>query len=124
MFLLGALLTSVTMSVSISLTLLVPLTLKGIVRRTNVIPYIMGANITTFIDTLFASFLVPGGGATEVVLVEMVSVTAVSLPVLLFAYGPYSRLLLGTAHRVSSDMRWLAAFLAIMAAVPAALLLV
>lgn len=122
MFLLGAAITSVTMSVSISLTILVPLTMKGVVRRTDVIPYIMGANITTFIDTLFASFLVPGGGATEVVVVEMLSVTTVSLIVLAFLYGPYSRLLLGTAHLVSSRLRWLAVFLAIMAAIPLALL--
>ncbi|MBX7110731.1 MAG: hypothetical protein K1X87_02655 [Dehalococcoidia bacterium] len=124
MFLLGAAITSVTMSVSISLTILVPLTMKGVVRRTDVIPYIMGANITTFIDTLFASFLVPGGGATEVVVVEMLSVTTVSLVVLALLYGPYSRLLLGTAHLVSSRLRWLAVFLAIMAAIPLALLLV
>jgi len=123
MFLLGAALTSITMSVSISLTILVPLTMKGVVRRTDVIPYVMGANITTFIDTLFASFLVPGGGATEVVLSEMLSVAAVSVLVLLLAYGPYARLLLGTAHLVSSELRWLGAFLAIMAAVPLALLL-
>jgi Na+/phosphate symporter len=124
MFLLGAAITSVTMSVSISLTILVPLTMKGVVRRTDVIPYVMGANITTFIDTLFASFLVPGGGATEVVVAEMLSVTAVSVLVLLLIYRPYSRLLLGTAHVVSSDLRWLAVFLAIMAVVPLALLLI
>jgi hypothetical protein len=124
MFLLGAAITSVTMSVSISLTILVPLTMKGVVRRTDVIPYVMGANITTFIDTLFASFLVPGGGATEVVIAEMLSVTAVSVLVLLLIYRFYARLLLSTAHLVSSDLRWLAVFLAIMAAVPLALLLV
>ena len=124
MFLLGAALTSITMSVSISLTILVPLTMKGVVRRTDVIPYIMGANITTFIDTLFASFLVPGGGATEVVVAEMLSVTAVSVLVLLFAYGPYSRLLLNTAHLVSSQLQWFGVFLAIMTAVPLALLFV
>ncbi|MEZ4553228.1 MAG: hypothetical protein R3B59_04900 [Dehalococcoidia bacterium] len=122
MFLLGAAITSVTMSVSISLTILVPLTMKGVVRRTDVIPYIMGANITTFIDTLFASFLVPGGGATEVVIVEMLSVTTVSLGVLVFLYGPYSRALLGAAHLVSSRLRWLGVFLAIMAVIPLALL--
>jgi len=123
MFLFGALITSVTMSVSLSVTILVPLTLKGIVRRNAVIPYIMGANITTFIDTLFASFLVPGGGATEVVMVEMLSVTLVSLLVLTLAYRPYQRALLGVAHHVSAQPRWLAAFLAAMTLVPLGLLL-
>lgn len=124
MFLFGALITLVTMSVSLSVTILVPLTLRGVVRRTAVIPYVMGANITTFIDTLFASFLVSGGGATEVVLVEMVSVTLVSVVVLAFAYRPYARVVLATAHAVSSQARLLAVFLVVMSAVPVALLLV
>ena len=51
-FLLGALVTLLTMSVSLSLSILVPLSMRGYVRRENVIPYVMGANITTFIDTL------------------------------------------------------------------------
>jgi Na+/phosphate symporter len=124
MFLFGAIITSVTMSVSLSLTILVPLTMKGLVRRTDVIPYVMGANITTFIDTLFASFLVPGGGATEVVLAEMLSVSVVSLALLSFAYGPYARAVLSTARAVSSQPRLLALFLGVMTAVPAALLVV
>ena len=124
MFLFGALITSVTMSVSLSVTILVPLTLKGVVRREDVIPYVMGANITTFVDTLFASFLVPGGAATEVVLVEMLSVTAVSIVVLALMYGPYSRALLATAHLVSSRPRYLGVFLAIAAIVPAILLVI
>ena len=52
MFLLGSLITLISMSVSVSLSILVPLSQRGFVRRENVIPYIMGANITTFIDTL------------------------------------------------------------------------
>ena len=57
MFLLGASVTMVSMSVSVSLSILVPLSHRGFVRRENVIPYIMGANITTFIDTLLAAVL-------------------------------------------------------------------
>src|SRR5262245_13095255 len=60
MFILGAAVTSVTLSVSVSLSILVPLSAKGLVRRENTLPYIMGANITTFIDTLVAA-LIPGG---------------------------------------------------------------
>src|SRR5690606_8416992 len=57
MLLFGGLVTSITMSVSLSVTILVPLTLKNYVRRADVVPYVMGANITTFLDTLFASLL-------------------------------------------------------------------
>lgn len=124
MFILGALITSVTMSVAISLTILVPLTLKGIVRRETVIPYVMGANITTFLDTLFASLLLRSEHATPVVLAEMLGVTIVSVLVLLLAYGPYSRMVLGIAHRAASSRRGLATFLAVFGIVPVALLLV
>jgi sodium-dependent phosphate cotransporter len=45
------------------------------VRRENVIPYIMGANITTFIDTLLAAVLLNNHEAVTVVLAEMLGVT-------------------------------------------------
>ena len=53
-FALGLAVTTLTMSVSVSLSVLVPLSARGYIRRENVIPYIMGANITTFVDTLVA----------------------------------------------------------------------
>lgn len=111
MFLFGALVTSITMSVSLSVTILVPLALKRIVRREYVVPYVMGANITTFIDTLFAALLVNAREAPAVVLAEMLAVTIVSVVVLGVAYGPFSRLILASAHLVSSERRWLATFL-------------
>ena len=50
MFTLGALITAISMSVRLSLSILVPLSHRGFIRRENVIPHNMGANITTFID--------------------------------------------------------------------------
>ena len=82
MFLLGGLITMISMSVSVSLSLLVPLSARGFVRRENVIPYIMGAGVTTFIDTLFAAVVMDNPDAVTVVLVEMVAVTIVSLLIL------------------------------------------
>ncbi|MFN8639236.1 MAG: hypothetical protein U0360_07215 [Dehalococcoidia bacterium] len=118
MFVFGALVTSVTMSVSLSVTILVPLALKNIVRREHVVPYVMGANITTFIDTLFAALLVNARAAPAVVLAEMLSVTIVSVCVLALGYGLYSRVILASAHRVSSERRWLAAFLGMFVGTP------
>ncbi|MGH2543497.1 MAG: hypothetical protein ACRDIB_11890, partial [Ardenticatenaceae bacterium] len=46
MFLLGSAITLISMSVSLSLSILVPLSQRGFIRRENIIPYIMGANIT------------------------------------------------------------------------------
>ena len=84
MFLLGSAVTVVSMSVSVSPGLLVPLSARGYVRRENVIPYIMGANITTFVDTLVASVLMNKPESFTIVLVEMLSVSIVSLIVLMF----------------------------------------
>ncbi len=118
MFAFGCLVTFVTMSVSLSVTILVPLALKGYVRRDRVIPYVMGANIATWVDTLLAALLLDSPRAFTVVLTEMISGGLVSLSVLIFFYGPYTRLILGTAHLVSSTRRNLIIFLACLLLAP------
>jgi Na+/phosphate symporter len=123
MFLMGCLITSLTMSVSISLTVLVPLSLKGYLKRDHIIPYVMGANITTFIDTLAGSLILGGDVAFTVVLTEMLAVAAVSAVLLVALYAPYSRLILGLARWVTARPRHLALFLAAIVTVPAVLLL-
>jgi Na+/phosphate symporter len=128
MFFLGMLVTSLTLSVSVSLTVLVPLSARGYVRRENVTPYIMGANITTFVDTLLAAaLLAPPAAASHtpftIVLVEMLSVTTFSLLVLVLFYRPYQRLLERLLEWVLADTRRLAAFLLVILLVPVLLLL-
>jgi Na+/phosphate symporter len=123
MFALGGAVTMVTLSVSISITALVPLALKGYVRREHVIPYVMGANITTFIDTLFASVLLGGEQAFTVVLTEMLSVGLISAVVLIFFYGPYARGILSLAHWTTQRPRHLSVFLGAIVAIPAIMLL-
>jgi Na+/phosphate symporter len=73
------------MSVSVSLSILVPLSDRGFIRRENLIPYILGANITTFIDTLLASVLLDNPLAFTIVLVQMVSImtTIFVVPIIL-----------------------------------------
>jgi hypothetical protein len=124
MFLMGGLVTLATLSVSISLTLLVPLSMKGVVRRHGIIPYVMGANITTFIDTLFAAVLLDKPMAVTIVITQMTVTAAVSAVVLLALYGPYQRAILGLAHRVTSTRRGFALFLGAIVAVPVVLLAV
>jgi sodium-dependent phosphate cotransporter len=122
-FALGLAVTSITMSVSVSLSVLVPLSARGYIRRENVIPYIMGANITTFMDTLLAALLLNNPHAFTVVLVEMVSVALVSLVILLFAFRPYERFLLRLVDVISGRRLHLALFLGIILGVPVALML-
>ncbi|MCC7365005.1 MAG: hypothetical protein IT303_11595 [Dehalococcoidia bacterium] len=124
MFLMGCLVTLTTLSVSISITVLVPLALKGYIRRDHIIPYVMGANITTFVDTLFASVLLGGDAAFTVVLTEMISVALISVALLAFAYGPYSRTVLAGSRWATASPRHLGIFLACIVAVPAVLLFV
>jgi len=124
MFLLGCAVTSLTLSVSVSLSILVPLSAKGLVRRENTLPYIMGANITTFIDTLVAALINGGPAAFTIVLVEMISVATLSLLVLAFCYRPFERAILRLQEIVIRDNRTLGAFLCIMLIIPVILLLV
>jgi hypothetical protein len=111
------------MSVSVSLSILVPLSHRGFVRRENVVPYIMGANITTFIDTLLAAVLLNNPTAFTIVLVQMVGVGLVSLLILLTVYHPYERALLRSVSWITRDNRHLAIFMVTIFVVPLLLLL-
>jgi len=124
MFVLGCAITSLTLSVSVSLSILVPLSAKGLVRRENTLPYIMGANITTFIDTLVAALINGGPAAFTIVLVEMISVATLSLLVLALCYRPFQRAILRLQEDIIRNNRTLGAFLCIMLIVPVILLLV
>jgi hypothetical protein len=124
MFVLGLLVTAMTLSVSLSLTLLIPLSLKGYIRREGIIPYVMGANISTWVDTLVAALLLNSPRAFTIVFTQMAVGAAVSLLVLLFLYRPYSRLIHATAHRVTHSRREFALFLGAIFVVPLVLFLV
>lgn len=122
MFLVGAAVTTVTLSVSVSLSVLVPLSARGLIRRENAIPYIMGANITTFVDTLFVALVAGGPEAFGIVLVEMVSVAVLSLLVLGLCYRRFEEALTCTQTWIVQDNLRLMAFLALMLVIPLALL--
>ncbi len=124
MFALGLAITAMTLSVSISLTLLIPLSLKSYVRRDNIIPYVMGANISTWVDTLVAALLLENPRAFTIVFTEMAVGSCVSLFVLLVLYKPYSAIILSVARQVTHTRRGFALFLGAILLVPLALLLV
>jgi sodium-dependent phosphate cotransporter len=124
MFALGALITLISMSVSLSLSILVPLSTRGFVRRENVIPYIMGANITTFVDTLLAAVLLGNPPAFTIVLVEMLSVAFVSILVLAVLYRRYMRAMLHFVTWTTASNRNLALFMASIFVIPIVLMFV
>jgi Na+/phosphate symporter len=123
MFILGSVLTMITLSVSLSLSLLVPLSARGFVRRENAIPYIMGANITTFVDTLLAAVLLNNPTAFTVVLVEMLGIMVVSLVILITFYRAYQRAMLNFVEWVTAKNWNLAIFLAGILVVPIILMM-
>lgn len=124
MFALGAFVTLVSMSVSLSLGLLVPLSSRGFIRRENVIPYIMGANITTFVDTLLAAVLLRNPAAFTVVLVEMISILIISILILISLYSLYQRAMLQFVSWITTSNRHLAIFMITIFATPILLILI
>ena len=83
----------------------------------------MGANITTFIDTLVASLFMNNPASFTIVLVEMLSVAIVSLFILVLIYRPYERQILSLAGRVTSTRRNFSLFMLLLVGVPLVLLL-
>jgi len=118
MFTIGAAITMISMSVSLSLSILVPLSNRGYIRRENVIPYILGANITTFIDTLFAASLLDNSSAFGIVLISMLSITIVSITLLLTIFRPYQYRVNRLVYQITSNNRNMAIFLLLIFMIP------
>jgi solute carrier family 34 (sodium-dependent phosphate cotransporter) len=123
MFALGYVVAMLTLSVSVALTVLVPLAAKGYVKRDEAIPYIMGANITTLADTLVVAMLQPTPVAAQIVLAEAIGVTIISLIILAFFFQPVKRAVIGLDDwLVSSNLR-LAVFVGVLFILPVTFLL-
>src|SRR5262245_33131843 len=79
MFALGCLVALLTLSVSVAITVLVPLAAKGYVDRREAMPYIMGANITTLADTLVAAMILGRPEGVQIVLAEAIAVATITV---------------------------------------------
>jgi sodium-dependent phosphate cotransporter len=123
MFLLGCVVATLTLSVSVALTVLVPLAVKGYVKRDEALPYIMGANITTLADTLVVAMLQPTPVAARIVLAEAIGVTIVSLFILSLIYKPVKRSVIGLDDWLVTRNIRLAGFVFVLFLIPIALLL-
>lgn len=123
MFALGCLVATLTLSVSVALTVLVPLAVKGYVKRDEALPYIMGANIMTLADTLVVAMLQPTEVAAQIVLAQALGVAIVSIVILAFFYRPVRRAVTTIEDYFVSSNRRLAVFVAILFVLPIAFLL-
>lgn len=124
MFLLGCGVCMLTLSVSVALTVLVPLVAKGQIRRANTLPYIAGANITTLADTLVAAILLGNQDAVRVVVAVTVAVTVWTLFLLTFCYPAVRRFCLGVARRALESPARLVGFVGLLFLVPMILIAV
>ncbi len=124
LFGLGCLVAFLTLSVSMALTLLVPIVANGYLKREDTLPYIAGANITTLADTLVAAIVLGNADAVRVVLAEVVGVAAVTLVLLALAYPLLRRGAVAWAKLVLTNRRTLGTFVAALVVAPVLLIAV
>jgi Na+/phosphate symporter len=124
MFGCGCAVAFMTLSVSVALTLLVPLVAKGYLKREHTLPYIAGANITTLADTLVLAMLTGNPDATRVVLASTLGVTVWTIFLLAFAFPTVRKVAMGTARSTVSSRPRLALFIGVLLTVPLGLVLV
>jgi hypothetical protein len=119
MFFIGFFITLVTISVSVALTILVPLTAKGQVSRRQAIPYILGANVATMIDNLIISIVTGNPVGVQIVLAEFFAVALVTALLLAFVYRPLSKAVMALDDWVVDSSSHLWAFMAALFVLPA-----
>jgi solute carrier family 34 (sodium-dependent phosphate cotransporter) len=124
MFGLGCLVALITMSVAVALTVLVPLVAKGYAKREDILPYIMGANITTLGDTMLAAFALHSPAAVRIVLAEVIATSILTVLVLTFAYPQLRRAIWRFQRQVVKSKPRLATFTAALFVIPVALILI
>jgi len=122
MFAVGCLVALVTMSVSVALTVLVPVVAKNYVKREDIIPYIMGANITTLGDTLLAAFALDSPAAVRIVVAGITATSILSVIMLAFFYPAIRAGIWRLQFQIWRSKPRLAAFTAALFVLPIALI--
>jgi len=113
----GLLLTGLTTSVAFSLGVVVPLYNRGHIKRTEIMPFLLGANIGTLVDTLVVAVALdtPTGVAMVTALLGISFVISV---LLLLAYPTYSRVIGAIQREILADQRYFVGFLLALVLVP------
>jgi len=113
----GLLLTGVTTSVAFSLGIVVPLYNRGHIKRTEIMPFVLGANVGTLVDTLIVAVALetPTGVAVVATLLAIGLVISV---LLLLAYPLYSSVVGTVQNRILADQRYFVGFLVSLVLIP------
>jgi sodium-dependent phosphate cotransporter len=102
---------------------IVPLYNRGYVERKALVPYVLGANLGTPVDTLLVATVLESPVGVAVVLLVL-AVAGATTVVALLAHGRYGRLVLAADDRLAADPRTFVAFVALLVLVPLGLLVV
>ncbi len=121
-FLAGLLLTGITTSITFSLGVVVPLYNREYLTRRETVPYILGANIGTFSDTLVVAVVLESPVAVATVAAVMGLGLAVTL-VALLRFEWFYRRVRAIQMRIVTDRRVFVAFLLGIGVVPLGLTL-
>jgi len=116
----GVGITLLTASISFSVGALVPLYNRGALRRAEVTPYILGANVATLADTLVVALVLGSAASAGSVLLLIVAATLVSLLALLF-HRRFVAILEAVDEGISTSRVRFAAFLLSLLVAPALL---
>lgn len=101
-YIFGAALTLLSQSVALSIGIMVPLYINGFVQRRNLIPYIMGACVTTFGGTILAAIILRSSIAINISLTIMLANFIVSIFYLSF-YSKYYKTITATTNFFLAD---------------------
>ena len=127
MFFLGIVVVIATLSVSVALTILVPLVAKGYLKREHLIPYIIGADLGTLVDKLLIAFVVGAGSLhpsspPRIIIAELIGTTIIGLVIMAFFYLPMRRLVWRFQRYVTKDRLRLGLFTASLLMTPLAII--
>lgn len=114
---LGILVTGMTTSVAFSLGVIVPLYNRGYVKRREIIPYVLGANIGTMFDTVVIAILLESANGVTIVVSLLAVGTMLTLGVLV-ASASYFRAVEAVQDRLVDDQQFLVGFLFVIVASP------
>jgi len=119
---LGILITGVTTSVAFSLGVVVPLYNREYIKRKEIVPYVLGANIGTFFDTIVIAVLLDSPAGVAIVLSLVAVGTIVSIVALVW-FSTFYEAVETVQSRLVADRRYLVGFLLTLAMVPVVLVL-
>ncbi|MFD1647917.1 sodium:phosphate symporter [Haloarchaeobius litoreus] len=119
---LGILITGVTTSVAFSLGVVVPLYNRNYIKRREIVPYVLGANVGTFFDTIVIAVLLESPQGVAIVL-SLVAVGTIITVGTLVRFSTYFQAVETVQAQLVTNRRYLAGFLVSLVILPFVLIL-